>query len=547
MATILNNKQSTAGGPYVFYTVAVDEVADSRTADEVKLKVTATSHLQYASSSLGTGSGYSLTGYLKISNVEYPITLKKSTESWSGTANHTVNKTLTISNLLPSTTSLTNIKFRVARGTGSSSSAGYLASTSCSNISISLGHDIPSDVAFTMSEANLVLTAQNVPDNVFVANLSGKLFDATCVYHDDADFQGIIVKNDDITYSSSSKPFLVNFTGAIKTDQEQPTKVPIAVGIVDDAGGLGWSETILYDLIPYTLVSITNSTTGVKRNGQTSGEALLTINGIYYNGQVGDAHQESANYKPTIKYKFWEVNDPEPGSYNYTILDSDPSYTTSGGTFSITDYEIGSQNPLDANYFDPGHSYRVKVQVQDTFSTSVSNEISIPKGIPIWTEYADRVDFEKLSINNRRILYKNILTGKPVNDVTLNTTTATKITMVESSKVGDMLSISSDGGIKIGAGISKVLVSGTVVFSTGGTSSTRKGIQIYMYDASVPETIQITYNSVAGSTTYVGASCTPFILEVEENDIIYMYGINQGATGSILTKGSSYLTVEVIE
>ena len=56
MATILNNKQSTAGSPYVFYTVNVSEVANSRTADEVKLNFQTVSHLQYSSSFNGSSS-----------------------------------------------------------------------------------------------------------------------------------------------------------------------------------------------------------------------------------------------------------------------------------------------------------------------------------------------------------------------------------------------------------------------------------------------------------------------------------------------------------
>lgn len=192
---------------------------------------------------------------------------------------------------------------------------------------------------------------------------------------------------------------------------------------------------------------------------------------------------------------------------------------------------------LDSYYKDSdGYRYAINNLVDPNGATlQVNGDITASEG-----------DFNSLKINNQEVVAKNILTGKPESDATLSTTSATKITLVENVNIGDKLSISS-GGIKIGSGVSKVLVSGTILFSTGGTSSTRKGIQIYMYDVSANTTDVVVYNSIGGSVTYTGASCTPFLLEVEENDIIYMYGINQGASGSVVSSTNSYLTVEVVE
>ena len=546
MAVILNNKQSTAGSPYVFYTVDVEEISGSRTADTVQLKLKTTSHLQYATSTLGTGSGYSLTGYLKVNNTEYSIPIKSGSEAWSGTTNHVAQKTITITGLEPADTTLTGIKFRVVRGTGSTSSAGYLASTSCSNITITIGHDLPSDIEMIMEETNGSLLG--IADDVIVENLSQKQLTFTYVLHDLE--QGTALNKAGVynltnKIEDSQNQFIIDFAN-ITALKDENGKIPLTPFILDTLGGEGLGTQEAYTCIPYTNISITNSTTTAKRNGQTSGKVKLNINGIYYNGQVGNSHQEDANYKPTIKYKFWDVNDPngEPSTYPYIINGAD--ITTSDGTFNVEDYEIGDDNPLAVNYFDPDNAYRIKVQVQDDFTIAESNEISVPKGIPIWTEYADRVDFIKLTIQKNKILYNNILTAKPENDTTLTTTNVTKIACEEKYSIGDKLSI-DDGGIKIGAGVSKVLISGNILFTTGGTSATRKGIQIFMYDASANTTSVIIYNNVEGSTTYVGASLTSNILEVEENDIIYMYAINQNGTGSIVSADYSYLSVEVVE
>ena len=127
--TILNEKKSTVGNPYAFFTVQV--TPSNRTTNSVKLAITVKSHLQWSDSLLGTG--YTMTGYLKVNDTSYSITLKTSSEVWSGTTVYTATRTITINELDSATTSLTGVTFRVA---GES----RLNETSCSNITIPSGN-----------------------------------------------------------------------------------------------------------------------------------------------------------------------------------------------------------------------------------------------------------------------------------------------------------------------------------------------------------------------------------------------------------------------
>ena len=127
--TILNEKKSTAGNPYAFFTVQV--TPSDRTTNSVKLAITVKSHLQWSDSLLGTG--YTMTGYLKVNDTSYSITLKTSSEVWSGTTVYTATRTITINEIDSATTSLTGVTFRVA---GES----RLDETSCSNITIPSGN-----------------------------------------------------------------------------------------------------------------------------------------------------------------------------------------------------------------------------------------------------------------------------------------------------------------------------------------------------------------------------------------------------------------------
>ena len=127
--TILNEKKSTVGNPYAFFTVQV--TPSNRTTNSVKLAITVKSHLQWSDSLLGTG--YTMTGYLKVNDTSYYITLKTSSDVWSGTTVYTATRTITINELDSATTSLTGVTFRVA---GES----RLDETSCSNITIPSGN-----------------------------------------------------------------------------------------------------------------------------------------------------------------------------------------------------------------------------------------------------------------------------------------------------------------------------------------------------------------------------------------------------------------------
>ena len=145
-------------------------------------------------------------------------------------------------------------------------------------------------------------------------------------------------------------------------------------------------------------------------------------------------------------------------------------------------------------------------------------------------------------IYKNKIPINSIMTGKMSANYTLSTTSATKLTLVANNSIvyGSGLSISS-GGIKIGVGITKVLVSAQIGFGEGGTGSSRRGVQIFKNSEN------IVYANNDNRTTYTGISISPILLEVQENDIIYLYGLNQGQTGSQVQQQHTYLTVQVID
>lgn len=409
MAVILNNKKSTYGSPYCYYTVEYTDTTN-RTATSVDITFKITSHLAYSSSSLGTGR--SLIAQLYINGAwSNNITLKASSDSWSGTSNHTKTQTLTITGLSSTDTTLSGIKFKVNSSAGDNACG--LNSTSCSDITIPTGHTPPKISSYTMIEMNSALSG--VAGNVIAENLSKKRFTVTYTLYDGATISRVGIYNGVKPYSTTTYTQVTGNTIIFDLDCSQfsfdksdsePTKIPIVVRIIDSFDTMGTKPAPqtpdLYSYIPYTLPTITDSGVIVKRIGQTSGRVGITLSGNYYNGTVGNTNQ-GGTYKPTIKYKYWETGTTEPTTYANTIPSG--SITISNGTFSVNNYDIGSTTTSASNYFDPEKSYRVKIQVNDTFKTyELSEAKSVPLGEALWTEYKDRVDFKKLTINKKQII-----------------------------------------------------------------------------------------------------------------------------------------------
>jgi len=167
------------------------------------------------------------------------------------------------------------------------------------------------------------------------------------------------------------------------------------------------------------------------------------------------------------------------------------------------------------------------------------NDLVDPNGATL--QVNGDINASSIKINNNEITYRSIMTAT-AKAKTLSTTSYELIPIEEESSVGDKLTLNTtDNKIVIGSGVTKVLVSASILFSTGGTSSTRRGIAIYK------NATQVMYNSAKGDTTYTGASISPYLLDVQAGDYIQIYGINQGATGSVISTANTFLTVDVVE
>lgn len=413
MATILN-LQTTVNTPKVNY--KIDAVTSNRTIDGITIKFTITSSLSSSGSSLGSGSTYGIVGYIKVLGTEYSFTIKGTSDKWSGTTAHTVSRTITFTGIEPTATSITGITFRTTRtgdkDDGKIEHAGELASTKCSDITFESAHTPPTDVTYIMEETNQKLLDYGFPHDAIVENLSNKKFTISATLYDGANVQYAFVYNR-INFhrvETTDNPATVYYdfgTNEIALDDEG-LKVPIAVRITDSLGsGKFNNETNelakawdMYEYYPYNKITLIETGTTAKRNGQISGKVKLNVNGTFYNGFIGSINQTDG-YKPTIKYKFWALGDEEPTTYDYEVPSN--NIDISENNFSVNAYEIGSSIETNTNWFNPESAYKVKIFVEDNFVNYESKEKTITVGKATWTEYKDRVDFEKITIKGTEI------------------------------------------------------------------------------------------------------------------------------------------------
>ena len=168
----------------------------------------------------------------------------------------------------------------------------------------------------------------------------------------------------------------------------------------------------------------------------------------------------------------------------------------------------------------------------DTIDTKASEITNSMDGNE--TDLAPSVNAVKSYINNS----KNVMTIRNTsyqNGVSNNTT----INMDSSISVGNKLTLESNG-IKIGSGISKVLISGCIAIQYSsingeyGATIAKNGTQI--------SSIRVGMYKSGSAVTNMHIS--PVLIEVEENDILTLVKLGNNSCD---IRSECYLTVEVVE
>lgn len=240
-------------------------------------------------------------------------------------------------------------------------------------------------ISYTLSEQNTSLSG--VSNTNWILGLSKKRYTISATTYDDATISSYAIYQDS-TLKASSTSNVIDLDTASTTFNIRDNAIPITIKVVDNLGGASTIDLYYSTYAQYIVPSFIGSATTVRRNGQTSGKANLNAQATFYNGSIG-----SITNAVTIKFKYWNKTGTEPSAYT-TIPSS--SISISGSNITISNYQLGT----DFNYLN---SYYVKLSINDSFKSSTWQG-AVLVGKPVWTEYKDRVDFARITLNGNPVL-----------------------------------------------------------------------------------------------------------------------------------------------
>lgn len=277
-----------------------------------------------------------------------------------------------------------DISFSVVDTTGVNYTCGNASSES--TLTLSVLHKAPEITSISVIENNTQLTDLGVSNNTIVQYLSNKMFTISATYDDATITECSIYHNNVLIGTSSTNEVNVNFGNVGELVTSGTNSIGLTVAITDNKGGYS-TRIFNFDVIKYTRPIIEKTSTTIKR--KTGGGTVLTDNKVLLNF-VGTCYKGNDiignNNTPIVEYKIWNTSEP-----NYTMLT-----TENIANITINNYEIS-----DILYTNV---YNYKIKITDTFTkteTTINLKVDkVPTGVSVWTEYKDRVDFLKLTIQN---------------------------------------------------------------------------------------------------------------------------------------------------
>lgn len=135
----------------------------------------------------------------------------------------------------------------------------------------------------------------------------------------------------------------------------------------------------------------------------------------------------------------------------------------------------------------------------------------------------------------------NSITGYLESKLSYTSTKNTqKIPLILSSSKGNKFTVTTDGGIKIGAGVDKILVNAQIYFFTGSNHTDGKNVYIYKNDTAVCR------GARRDNYNYIFIPAGPVLIDVVENDVIYLYANNDSNVATVIGEGLSNTYMNVI-
>ena len=291
---------------------------------------------------------------------------------------------------------------------------------------------------------------------------------------------------------------------------------------------------------------------------------------------VTDSRGLKATKKVTLSMIDWQVPSAiitlqrQDNFYTATDLTVDASFASINGNNSITitysatregDSSASVSGSLQDNVtstinLDNNYAWTVTVTLVDSLGGTSTYTMYISRGMPII--YFDRIkssvgincfpkEEQSLEVNGVN-MERNAMTASLGANVTdLVVSTYTKVPLDLSNGVGSKLTFTSDGGIKIGANVSKILVSARASIQ-GSATTGRRHLRVMKNSYTNNNTLAWSQDDFGASVTE-DIVITPTVADVQENDVVYLWYYVPNAQDTL--GGNAYgcrtsMTIEVL-
>lgn len=145
---------------------------------------------------------------------------------------------------------------------------------------------------------------------------------------------------------------------------------------------------------------------------------------------------------------------------------------------------------------------------------------------------------------NKKLIDKNAITIYTDTNITYTSKDNMKLKLnTVATKVGKKFTLTDDGGVRIGKGVSTVAVSGSVYFFTG--SNHADGKEAIICKNSIENAIST--GSTRLNYNYIRVSAPYSIINVAEGDIIYLCSKNDTTNETVLGNGKNNTFLTVVE
>lgn len=248
------------------------------------------------------------------------------------------------------------------------------------------------------------------------------------------------------------------------------------------------------------------------------------------------------------------MEDGIANSYNVSLLavsETAPSECSTGDKYYNTTtkkiYTATATNTWGASGEDPiSDILYIVLEERTSYTYDGTDLVSVGGGsgseIIVGTDTPTedtKLVIDEYDLDAQYVEEKNIITATFTTNHTIASASAEKVALNQSVSGGNKLTLNTtNNGIVIGSGITKVKVSANINFQT--VTSGIKVVSIYLNNA----TAYTNTSEISSRTTLI---ISPVLLEVQEGDIIYLYV--QGNSEDVLRRNMAFsnITVEVVE